>query len=140
MTENDEWKSNYGLIIICNCMSSLAAAPLARHVYLTMDVLNARCLCPLPAASRLVARQDQPNHERTLCEMLSMISNSICQKTPCYRVAYKKIIYKSGDIYSIYFFSFFHFLPLSLYIYKKKCYIIYIFFCIYYFYIQLYIH
>lgn len=133
--ENDEWKSNYGLIIICNCMSSLAAAPLARHVYLTMDVLNARCLYPLLGSLGLPPRQDQPNHERTLCEMLSMISNSICQKTPCYRVAYKKIIYKSGDIYSIYFFFFFSFFtPLSIYIYKK-CYIIYIFFCIYYFYI-----
>lgn len=116
-TENDEWKSNYGLIIICNCMSSLAAAPLARHVYLTMDVLNARCLHPLVGASHLVARQDQPNHERTLCEMLSMISNSICQKMACYISVPKINIYKSGDIYSIYFFFFFSFFtPLSIYI------------------------
>lgn len=51
MTENDEWKSSYGLIIICNYMSSLAAARLARHVQFGNERTVARCIS-LPSPLR----------------------------------------------------------------------------------------
>ena len=73
MTENDEWKSNYGLIIICNyvpprrCAARSARQPAHGRAECEMFVLPRRRFAP-PRSSRTAKQRTY------ICEMLSVFS------------------------------------------------------------------